>query len=212
MVVSAVFNLGINAINASVAEERKSAAYQAALPVIQQVSQYDLKLDMAHTLTSELKGVQWMRLTTPVAISRKTIGEKEKSDLSKFANYPVFLASMLPTDRPERFYLTTSFVQRVQNNYALATRTQLMSKDDGVVIYRRDSLFICPGTPSQDWVAWWTADGGQRLRTAYSKGLRAAAEMVAMDLGARAALDDNIEVKPNEIGMLVAQCAKEWWK
>jgi glycosyltransferase involved in cell wall biosynthesis len=160
-----------------------------------------------------MKEVQGLKLTTPVAISQKTYADKVKQDLKKFDNnYAVFLSSILPPDRSEHFYLVVLFNHAVKANYAIAVKYEIYSKDQGPVVFRNDAIFICPGTSDQDWVSWWVANDGQRLRVAYTKGIQALAELITFDLGVRNALDDNIIVARTGTGTLVARCPDDWWK
>lgn len=207
------FNAGIDAVNSKVTAERKQAAYQTALPVIEQLSSFDLKSDIASALASETKNVRWLRLTAPVAISQKTIHDKERESLKTFDNYPAFLASLMPPGRSEPFYLTLDFKQTIQTDYTLQLRYQLFSKKDGVLIFRNQATFVCTGGGSaQDWANWWAANRGQRIRAAYTKGVRTVAAAVALDLNAGNAADDKTNIARSDAGQLTARCPAEWWK
>jgi hypothetical protein len=211
--IDAAFNVGIDAVNSSVAAQRKQAAYQTALPAIEQLSSFDLTSDMSRALASEMKKVPWLTLTPPVAISQKTFHDKETQTSKTFPNYPAFLSSLMPADRTGNFYLTLVFRQTVEANYALSLQYRLYSKDDGALIFGNQATFICPGgAANEDWANWWAANRGQWIRAAYTKGVHAAAELVAMDLGARAALDDKINVTRADNGVLTARCPDQWWK
>jgi hypothetical protein len=210
--VSGLLNLGVDAINSSVIEGRKREAYQTALPVIEELSSYDLKADVAHAIAAEMKDVQWLNLKAPIAIPQKTMIDRENKDRNKFGTYSEFLSSILPPDRPETFYLSVFFKQVVKTNYVIFVRYQILSKDYGVAVFRNDAMLICPSPSAQDWVSWWSTNDGQRLRAAYTKGVHALAALLAFDLGIRNALDDKVSVARTLTGNLIARCPEEWWK
>lgn len=211
IILTGIFNTGIDAINSSIADDRKRTAYQTALPVISELSQFDIKSDVARSLAVEMKGVSWLRLDAPVAISQKTFADKERTDLQSSGGYVKFLASIVP-ERPEHFYMTVYFSQSIQSSYSLTVNYLIYSKDDGIAIFRNQATFNCAGAPTDDWVSWWSENDGQRLRTAYTRGVRALAELIAYDLGARSALSDGVYVERSSSGTLAARCPEEWFK
>jgi hypothetical protein len=204
-----------------VEETRKRDAYQAALPVLGPLASLDIKSDVGHELARELKGVQWLKLGSPVAIPKRTIlgKEREGPNSSQFGNtlelsdtsfnYGQVLPEMLPS-RPEHFYLAVVFTQKIQWNYVLDFRYQIFSKDDGIAVFRNRGLFICHGTSDEGWVPWWSAHDGQRVRLAYAKGVHALAQLIAYDLGVRQSLDGNLSFQRSGTGELTAQCSEGW--
>ena len=210
-VIALVTLLGIRAIDASVAAERRKAAERTAAPLIDQLNAMNLTGDIAHALAAEMRQAPWARLGTPVAISREVLTAKERASLASFKNYATFLASIIP-GRSEQYYLVIDFHRKIENSYAIYIDYRIYAAEYEAKVYSNSASFTCDGAPGGDWVDWWSANDAARLRSAQAQGVEALIDMVGLDLDVRAPISARLDVTREPSGVLSARCKQAWWK
>jgi hypothetical protein len=210
-IIALVTLYGIRAINVSVVAERRRVAERTTVPLMDQLNAMNLTGDIARALDAEMHHASWAKLGTPVAISRELLTDKERESFASFKNYAMFLASIIP-NRPEKYYLVIDFHRKIGNNYMLYVDYKIYSTEYKAKIYSNSAFFTCDGAPGSDWVNWWSANNGERLRSAYAQGIDALIGMVGLDLDVRTPISAKLDVTREPTGVLSATCKEGWWK